>query len=519
MEQDVEHVLIRPESSILTVLSHLNYKPWYAIAEFVDNSIQSYLGNREELKRQEGKNFKLKIRVSFDKDTQTIEISDNAAGIYAKDYKRAFRPAATPDKNTGLSEFGMGMKSAACWFTWTWNVRSKALGETVERSVWFDVKKIAEQKIDQLPVSEIPCNKDLHFTIVRLENLGKKFPVTKTYAKIRDHLASIYRSFLRDGEIEIYFDQEETPLTYENPAILIAPPADKSSRESFEWVKSIKFMMSGGQSVEGFAGVRKEASTSLAGFSLFRRGRLIFGSDDETYRPFEIFGRSNDFRYQRIFGELHLSGFEVSHTKDGFNWADSEEELIDTLREKLKEPPLDLLMQAHKYRSRLSQNELRTPVLQEIKEIAKALNSPQAKKALKEKPQTAPLLFNMPNLGITPAETEDLIPKDFYVDVDNQKWLVRLIIDNTPSATDWIQLRHLEETAFQNADSGIEITLYVGHSVVANHIGPNLQSLGFMIRLAISLGLSKEKSTRAGATFGPFVYWLNRIMREADLNG
>jgi hypothetical protein len=519
MSQDVEHVLIRPESSILTVLSHLNYKPWFAIAEFVDNAIQSYLANRDELRRREGAGFKLKIRILFDKDTQTIEIADNAAGIYAKDYKRAFRPAAAPDKNSGLSEFGMGMKSAACWFTWTWNVRSKALGEKVERSVWFDVKKIADNKIDQLPVSEVPSGEGFHYTIVRLENLGKKFPVTKTYSKIRDHLASIYRAFIRSGEVEIFFDKESSPLVYENPVVLKASPADKSDRDSVEWIKDIKFTMSGGQTVEGFAGVRKEASTTLAGFALFRRNRLIFGSDDETYRPFEIFGRSNDFRYQRIFGELHLTGFEVSHTKDGFNWADSEEEFIDTLREKLKESPLDLLMQAHKYRSRIAQTDLRTPVLQEVKEIAKALNSPQAKMVLKERPQTAPAFFDIPTLGVTVKETEDLIPRDFNVDVDNQKWLVRMIIDNSPSANDWIQIRQLDDTAFQNADCGIEITLFVGHSVISNHVGPNLQSLGFMIRLAIALGLSKEKSTRVGATFGPFVYWLNRIMREADLNG
>jgi hypothetical protein len=519
MQQDVEHVLIRPESSILTVLSHLNYKPWYAIAEFVDNSIQSYVANREELRRREGAGFKLKIRILFDKDSQTIEISDNAAGIYAKDYKRAFRPAATPDQSTGLSEFGMGMKSAACWFTWTWNVRSKALGETVERSVWFDVKKIADQKIDQLPVSEIPCDEKFHFTVVRLENLGKKFPATRTYIKIRDHLASIYRGFFRAGEVEIYYDQEETPLAYEQPTVLKASPADGSDRDSVEWIKDIKFKMSGGQTVEGFAGVRKEASTTLAGFALFRRGRLIFGSDDETYRPFEIFGRSNDFRYQRIFGELHLTGFEVSHTKDGFNWAGSEEEFIETLRDRLKEPPLDLLMQAHKYRSRQSLNDLRAPVQQEVKEIAEALNTPKAKKVLNERPNTIPLVFDMPSLGIAPQETEDFLPKDFYVDVDNARWLVRLIVDNTPTSNDWIQIRQLGDTAFQNADSGIEITLYAGHPVVANHIGPNLQSLGFMIRLAVALGLSKEKATRSGATFGPFLYWLNRIMREADLNG
>ena len=45
-----------------------------------------------------------------------------------------------------LSEFGMGMKSAACWFSDLWTVRTKALGETTEKTVHFNMKKIFEEK-------------------------------------------------------------------------------------------------------------------------------------------------------------------------------------------------------------------------------------------------------------------------------------------------------------------------------------------------------------------------------------
>jgi hypothetical protein len=36
-------VNIRPGVNVLSVLPHLNYKAWYALAEFVDNAIQSSL--------------------------------------------------------------------------------------------------------------------------------------------------------------------------------------------------------------------------------------------------------------------------------------------------------------------------------------------------------------------------------------------------------------------------------------------------------------------------------------------
>ena len=40
---------IQPQAGVLGVFSRLNYKPWYAIAEFVDNSTQSFYNHEDEL--------------------------------------------------------------------------------------------------------------------------------------------------------------------------------------------------------------------------------------------------------------------------------------------------------------------------------------------------------------------------------------------------------------------------------------------------------------------------------------
>ena len=66
------------------------------------------------------------------------QIRDNAAGISRSAYSRAFRPAALPPDRSGLAEFGMGMKSAACWFAPRWTVRTAALGEGVARTIRLD---------------------------------------------------------------------------------------------------------------------------------------------------------------------------------------------------------------------------------------------------------------------------------------------------------------------------------------------------------------------------------------------
>src|SRR5687767_11048353 len=115
--QASETISIRPGVKVLSVLKHLNYKPWFALAEFVDNSLQSYIANRSALRKVEGRDFQLRVAIKIDgEDGGSITIRDNAAGIAAKDYARAFRTAEIPDNVDGLSEFGMGMKSAACWF-------------------------------------------------------------------------------------------------------------------------------------------------------------------------------------------------------------------------------------------------------------------------------------------------------------------------------------------------------------------------------------------------------------------
>lgn len=50
---EIESINIRPGVAILSVLQHLNYKPWFAMAEFVDNSLQSYLDYKDQLLRFE----------------------------------------------------------------------------------------------------------------------------------------------------------------------------------------------------------------------------------------------------------------------------------------------------------------------------------------------------------------------------------------------------------------------------------------------------------------------------------
>ena len=93
-------VNIRPGARILSTLRHLNYRPWFALAEFVDNALQSFLTNEANITTVTSKK-QSQVTVSIEIDSTSparIAIRDDAAGIALKDFARAFRPGGNPGR-------------------------------------------------------------------------------------------------------------------------------------------------------------------------------------------------------------------------------------------------------------------------------------------------------------------------------------------------------------------------------------------------------------------------------------
>jgi hypothetical protein len=263
----VSAVNIRPGVSILSVLRHLNYRPWFALAEFVDNALQSYLQNEVRLQSLAPPAGPLIVRIDVEAaGASRITIRDNAGGIAEVQYERAFRPAAIPADSSGLSEFGMGMKSAACWFSPRWYVRSSALGEPVERTVRFDIDRIVKDDITELVVDERTAAPEAHFTEVVLDELHRP-PIGRTVGKIKEHLTDIFRVFLRRGVMQLIVNGD--PLTYSEPRVLVAPYFRTPDADVVSWRKDIKFDLGQDMSVEGFAAIRETASVSARGSPSF----------------------------------------------------------------------------------------------------------------------------------------------------------------------------------------------------------------------------------------------------------
>jgi hypothetical protein len=188
----------------------MNYKPWFALGEMVDNSIQSYFKNRDELRKIHGPNYRLQIDISFSQGSNPmIVVEDNAGGISAVDAIRAFTPAAPPTDKSGISQFGIGMKSSATWYSHYYVISSSALGEKISRTVTFDIEKIIAEEIEDLDIATESKDPDSHGTRIVMSKLHQGIPTGGTLGKIRSYLASIYREFIKSGEIVMTVGDEK----------------------------------------------------------------------------------------------------------------------------------------------------------------------------------------------------------------------------------------------------------------------------------------------------------------------
>lgn len=505
----LDSVDIRPGVTILSVLRHLNYKPWFALAEFVDNAIQSYKANEKQLRHTDGLAAKLKIDIELDLTGEPkLSIRDNAAGISITDYPRAFRAAAIPTNRKGLSEFGMGMKSAACWFAPRWSVRTSAIGEDVERTIKFDIERIVGRNLDALGVDAKPSKKETHFTEVVLLGLHQ-VPQTKTLSKIKEHLADIYRGFIRDGYLDLRFNGE--PLVYHDPAILKAAFFRKPNGPEIEWRKPIEFDFGEGLKVHGFAALRATGSVSRAGFALFRRGRLIQGSGDEGYRPELIFGKSNSYRYQRVFGELHLDGFDVSHTKDGFQWDENEQPFLDLLKEHLEDAELPLLQQADGLRVRPKRSDLKAGARAAVQRTAAAVGTAvtSALPALADATENAGVDHIPAELPAASILAQDVIKEVLF---RGQKWTVAIEMSDDPAVSEWLSLT--DKTNSASRQIGLRLSLV--HPFMERFGGTTVDEIEPLLRVAAALGLSETVCRDAGVKrAGRIRENMNELLRDA----
>jgi hypothetical protein len=322
--------------------SRLTYKVETAIAEFVDNSTQNYFSFKNTLE-QSSPNFILRIYIDYDFVRKTLTIIDNAMGMKFNEFYSALIISRKTENTKGRSEFGMGLKTAASWFSKIWEVETKHLNDNKTYYVKVDIPEIKNKKINQIKIIEKAESSKQHYTKITLKELNK--PITELkLSKLRSELASIYRRDIQDEKIKIYINREE--LTFEYPEFLREEKDGKIVTYRKEFKDSIIFEGLK-YDLKGFIGLRYEGSYEETGFTLIRRGRVITGGFKNGYKPSEIFKKPNSFISLRLFGEVELDNWPVTQAKDDFDW---ESGLKEKFIEKLKEISLDYARKAESYR-------------------------------------------------------------------------------------------------------------------------------------------------------------------------
>jgi hypothetical protein len=498
---------------MLGLFPYMKYQPWYALSELVDNAIQSSISNHDTLRMANPK-YGLFVDIEIDpSDGGSIIVRDNAAGIGPTDWLRAFRVADPPADASGLSQFGVGMKAACCWFARKWSVRTTALGSDVVRSVTFDVPQIIALNAETLNVIEEPISPLEHFTVIEMHDLHR--PIAgRTLGKTRNYLGGIYRQFLRDRQLMLTVKGE--PVKYEDPEVLVAPRYNDRSGESHIWRQDVRIELESGRGIRGFVGIRETGDARQGGLALLYRNKVVTGSGEEAYKPSAIFKGGNSFESQRIFGELHMDDFDVTYTKDALVWYDEEDEFVEALVAALDSEPWPLIRQAREFRKR-------TPEASPPGWASSVLDSIHAafESAVRDKQyevqtpggrddESASAFLPEPTGEDSEEDTrgEEVTCRTINVPYQGSAWEAELQLISDPAVLKWLTVDKVDERR-------LRLNVNRAHPFMRAWCELPGQELEPVWRVAVALGLAQEMARLAGAKLpGRVTEIVNDLLRN-----
>lgn len=306
------------------LFGRISYKPWYAIAEFVDNSTQSFFSNEEKFDDIDH----VTIDVDYDKYKKELKVTDDAYGMDLEELENALNVEGNLYKRVGRNEFGAGLKTAAGWFGEKWSVTTVKYKSCLRYIAVVDIENLE----NEITIYVEPASIEEHGTTVRIEKMTKPLTGSRTIGKIKELLSSMYRRDIKSGKVELRYNTDR--ISFEDYPVL-------RSFRGQDWKKDVDFEFNFEEKtyhVNGFVAIMDPGSFSKAGFALFRRDRVIIGGTDLNYKPTEIFIQQQSQRSLKLFGELNMDDFPVNQAKDGFVWDDGlEEEFIQKLKENIQD--------------------------------------------------------------------------------------------------------------------------------------------------------------------------------------
>lgn len=304
-------VNIEVGTGIIKVFERIDIENHQIFSEFIDNSFESFRENKAVLV-DELHVRKCEVKIEWTNDE--IIIADNAFGMDEEAFKRALRlnaPAKSYAKDS-LSKYGIGLKYAASNLGSVYTIESTQYGSPLKYTGTVDVDEWIAKNPKTMPVEVIDDFAiDKHFTVITIKRLKHKFNEAEM-KKIIERLGTIYSYFIDNKQLEIYVNNIK--VEYTEPVLY----RDTNGSEVMATFNK-KFYFEGKlYSFAGWIGVLNKGSTYGAGLNLIQNHRVI----ELNFRPKEIFGAGNDYRYQRLVGDVEFLGesWEVRVNKDGLVW-------------------------------------------------------------------------------------------------------------------------------------------------------------------------------------------------------
>ena len=445
----------------------------HAIAEFIDNALQSYRDHKQVLHVSDP-DYRphVIIEIGWNPVTQVasyITIRDNAFGMDEENFMRSMQPGNKPSNTTGLHEFGMGLKSATLWLGKVYSITTKAYGEDVVRSATFDLDEVTSANLQKVKFIETPADPQEHYTIIDIKHMTQNAPKQHSQAKIIDEIASIYREVLRANELGILINNN--PVYFEEYEVLNVPYVKDPDGKPKMWRKDIDFTFQK-YHARGFIGLLKEIDSAKNGLVLFRRGRAIVGAGEGQRKyPKSLFGAPGTFRYKRLFGELELEGFEVSYNKNEILNAEDLDALFVALVDEIRQPGFDFFTQAQEYRVGQIKKAVKS-IVRKHEDAKKKVEQPASITITPSKEQTEP--------PKTPENKDilDSIHDIYYINEEEYKLKVQMVQSGEQIC--WIDVSRME------IDHLITCNINVAHEFFQNFGTPNSSTIALLKTLAIA---------------------------------
>lgn len=350
-------VNVSPDMGMYHLLRSQGYDPAYAIAEFVDNAVQAHLSHASA--DAEPVQVDLRFYSNDYRDPtkrNSIVIEDNGPGIARDRLSDAMKPAK-PSIDKGLSEFGIGMKAAAVWFSDTWILKTTPTRSKTTYEITFDLPALLSSGKSTVEVKTTTAASG-QGTSLSLTQLRRSVDAGK-FQHICNELRELYQRFTAGASpiLKLVAHHNDTPVDLQYPpadrTVLDAPTYKTVEKKVYAvgdtktWTVPVDITFEGA-SVQGFICLLERGSyTTNPGLVMFRHDRVIKGTLTRPNLPAALFKTSNKYARQRVYGELFVDPhMPVTYTKDGFEIDEG------ALAEQLAKVPgmADLLRQAEEYR-------------------------------------------------------------------------------------------------------------------------------------------------------------------------